>query len=68
MKYSTQKLRNLGLASLCHGSGLRETAEITSPTLMDFGAVSENYSTITCHARKFYAYLIPEAIITGQMF
>ena len=52
MKYNTQKLRNLGLASLRHGSGLRETAESASPTLMDFGVVSENDSTITCHARK----------------
>ena len=43
MKYNTHKLRNLGLASLRQGTGLRETAKVTS---MDFGVVTENHSTM----------------------
>ena len=38
--------------SLRNGTGLRETAEIASSTLMDFGIVTENESTMVLDHNK----------------
>ena len=57
MIYNTQKLGNLGVASLCHGAGLRETAEIASSTLMDFGVVTEKVVLwLTRHGKRQQIY------------
>ena len=45
IKYNTLKFRNLALASLRHGTGLREAAEIATCTLIDVDFVTKEDTT-----------------------
>ena len=51
-KKKRKKKLNPGLASLRHGTGLRETAESESSSLLDFGVVTEKYLTMVIDHNK----------------